>query len=344
MNGSRFSTVTKGGTALIWGQSWTDVFQAFGTVGAVVTALMVALGDYLGNRKALRRQRREKENETASLVSAWVETEYVSAGEGARYDKISKLHIANEGSEPVFDLNVVVGLGPPWRQVGPLSAPVPITTLSSRRERIFDITAGILAHEVGEGFIDFSEPRARISFTDRRGVRWYRDFDGELFEDLSGEEDPSQKIDEQVPFQMGPASLLNPMFVAVGFMDALTKDDAGRADIDPFLDPHASGFSRMSDAEVGELKKSFAGYGLPAHVWYRTDRVAYVRVIRDRDVPEERPTHDGIDLLLLAVLTLTFRKNLGWRIFSIGPTMPNYIYFENGETEESVRSYLDDLE
>lgn len=320
---------------------WTDAFQAIGTVGAVVVALGVAGLDNYRNNKFQREQKQTAKIRTAGLVSAWVETEYIPSKTGTRYDKISHLHVSNEGDEPVFNVAVDVAIGHPPKQIGPVSAPVPIPTLSARRERIFDITSGLLAHELAEGRIYFNEPVAKMNFTDRLGKRWHRDYNGILSEIDPKIKQHRSEIEGNVADQVGTDSLLNPLRVAIAFLEAARGQNEDDIQIARFcLDDQAAGWGNISDQEIKDIFANVANKSIATHVWYRTPRVAYVRIMNETSIPSEVPIHDGTQIEA-DVLTLVFRGNRGWRIFSIGGTTPEWIQFSKNETNSPLRGYLD---
>lgn len=326
----------------MWGASWWDAFQAIGTVGAVILALGIALFDYFMNSKDLRKQRKESWKRTASLVSAWVETEYAPSADGRRYDKRAVLKVANESDEPIYDVAINVAIGPPMRQVGPLSAPVPIATLPPRSTRSWDISVGLLAHETTEGFIDFSEPVARVSFSDPRGTRWHRGFNGKLYEDSGETTKVNSEFSPENELQFGQLSPLNPLFTALLFLNAVRDKDLPNLElIKGTIDSQAQGWKTLSQDDYAKLGEKLKDYSVPVHAWYRTDRVAYIRLIPERDLDRQVSSEDGAEFVA-KILTLVFRPKEGWKVFSLGATSAEWIDFGPGETHKSIRSFLDD--
>ncbi|BAU94329.1 hypothetical protein N24_0067 [Corynebacterium suranareeae] len=327
----------------IFGVPWTDTFQALGTVGAVAVALGIAVVDFFQNTRERRALEAEAKNKTAGLVSAWVETTYEPAPSGKRYDKISHLFISNESDEPVFDVSVDVALENPFRQIGPLSVPVPVPTLPPRRERKFDISSGLLAHDSGNDGknIHLNEPQARISFTDPRGIRWHRNYSGVLSQDSGKLVDTSQAFSKEMPEQIGVSSFINPMSVTLLLLSVAGSTSPDIGTFKKLLDPNASGWNNVSDERLRELVVSLREYSVPAHVWYRTPRVAYVRLIDPSTLPEKMSEDDGVPIKV-ELLTFVFRKSTGWLLFSFGYTPPEWIEFDPDETTSRFRSYLDE--
>jgi hypothetical protein len=124
----------------VWGADWWDAWQAFGTVGAVAIAMLLALYEGVRARRAEKALTSEREQRlqsdrfaTAALVSAWVETQYEPAADGTHYLRRGTLYLANESNEPVFNVHVVVGVGQPVVQIGPLAVPAPLPVVSELR-------------------------------------------------------------------------------------------------------------------------------------------------------------------------------------------------------------------
>lgn len=326
---------------MLWGADWWDAFTALGTVSAVVTAILISLFDSWRNRKALRREREKSQERTATLVSAWVETEYSPADNGTRYDKRTLLKVANESDEPVYNVFVDVALQEPFRQVGPLAVPTPIPTLAPRTLREWDVSPGLLPHEVSAGGYSFREPVARIIFSDPRKQRWQRDYSGVLEKFVSETSKSSSQLDSENDLQIGETSALNPLFVAMVFIASLQEEDGPNFKIlRETLDPLAPGWKKMSEAEWTEFAAEMPQYAMPSHVWYRTPRVAYVRLISEAERLQTEAT--GEAHYPMEILTLVFRGALGWTVFSFGPTSPEWIRFTAGETLQPIKSYLDE--
>lgn len=214
----------------IWGAEWWEAWQAFGTVGATTIAILLALYEGVRARRAVAALASEREQRlrsdrlaTAALVSGWVETQYVPASEGRYYLRRGTLHLSNESNEPVFNVNVVLGIGQPIVQIGPLAVSIPIPVLPPRRHRSWDISLGLLAH--GGGLQIPSEPVAKIYFTDGKEVRWIRDFEGRLREQAAGEMETHPDEEEGLRQLGDPSNTFNPIWTAMAFLNLIRRSD-----------------------------------------------------------------------------------------------------------------------
>lgn len=326
---------------MLWGADWWEALTAIGTVSAVVVAIAISLGDAISNRKALKQERQKADERTATLVSAWVETNYIPSQSGSRYDKISVLKISNESDEPVYDVSVNIALQGPFRQIGPLAVPSPIPTLAPRTVRQWDISAGLLAHDHDESLQTFVEPVARIIFTDPRKQRWQRNYTGVLEKSPKEEQEINTDLTPENELQIGPFSRLNPLVIAMAFLAALKEEkDPNVSSFPGTLDPQADGWKKLTREAWAELRQQAFYYAIPTHVWYRTPRVAYVRLINESQL-DEPFTPEKSGEFTVDIITLVFRGSLGWRVFSFGPTPPEWIEFSPGATHGPFRSYLD---
>src|SRR5699024_5518147 len=141
--------------------------------------------------------------------------------------------------------------------------------------------------------------------------------------------------------QMGSLSRLNPLLIAIAFIEALSNEKTPNISSFPgTLDPYAPRWEQVTKGEWSELAQIASRYSIPSHVWYRTPRVAYVRLISESalDRPFEINAEEGS---AVEVITLVFRGTLGWRVFSFGSTSAEWIEFSPGTTQEPFRSYLD---
>ena len=235
-----------------------------------------------------------------------------------------------------------MALPTPFRQIGPLAVPVPIPTLAPRSVRSWDISPGLIAHEHSEGNMNLSEPLARIEFTDPRQQRWIRDYSGDLEKYSEARSKPNTELTPENELQMGGLSRLNPLIVALAFIEALQKTPDPNVDSFPgTLDPFATSWRELTDEDWAEIAQETSAYALPAHVYYRTPRVAYVRLMSEEALDSLSEQHSG-EYYPNTVITLVFRGELGWRVFSYGPTSPEWIAFKSGETLQPLRSYLDE--
>lgn len=117
---------------MLWGATWWDALSALGTVGAVVVALTLALAERARARRAEKAlvaeradHRASLEENSAGMVSAWVEVTPAPSADGAHYERHAVVHVANESDRPVYNANVCVGIqNEPgrWTPVGPLGA------------------------------------------------------------------------------------------------------------------------------------------------------------------------------------------------------------------------------
>lgn len=318
-----------------WGAKWWDAWQAFGTVGAVAIALLLALYEGVRARRAEKALASEREQRlrsdrlaTASLVSAWVETRYEPSADGRYYLRRGTVHVANESNEPVFDVHVVVGVGQPVVQIGPLAVPTPIPVLPPRRTRSWDVSLGLLAH--GGGLRIPSDPVAKIYFSDAQQVRWNRDFEGRLREQIDAQPEPQPNEDEGAK-QLGEASnTFNPIWTALAFLHLIRREDppVTASELAPFLAEHANGWKGLADSDFQALGQSLAEYGMAAHAWYPAPQVAYVRLVHEED-QEKVPSAAGFVEVRAQIMTLVFYAESGWRVFSVGSgaTEPDWIEF-----------------
>jgi hypothetical protein len=330
----------------LWGAQWWDAVQAIGTLAAVVVALGLAGWEGFRLRAARRELAEVKaaeatrlEEQQASLVSAWIESDFVPSEDGSHYTHEATVHVANEGNEPVYSVHVVIGAGVPVTQLGPLSVPVPIPVLPPRRSRSWNISLPLLATSSAVGLIP-GELVARIDFSDIRGERWHRNFEGVLGR---GADEPGQLFTEDTETgesQLGDLSnAFNPMQVAGAFWAAAISDDPPPVDeIRVTLASTASAWADLDEASWAEMRSSISGYGLAAHVYYPAPRVAYVRLVHEDDQSKE-VAESGFVEVRAQVITLVFLAGQGWRIFSVGggATRPDWIGFPQGSLTRDVR-------
>lgn len=324
---------------MLWGAHWWDALTALGTVSAVAVSVavgLVSLFRALRAESALAAERRQRVDDqrraTAGLVAAWAESTYEPSSDGTHYLRRVTAHLANESSEPVFHVNVVIGYGTPVVQLGPLSIPAEIPVLPARQTRSWDVTAGFLAHSTGNGQIP-SDPVVSASFEDSRGVSWIRQYDGTLAMEPVQQTSP---IDEATGLaQMGPfEGGFNPHTVATAFLASLSTAKSVD-ELKPLLSPTATGWKDITPAGIDELRAELEPFGLAAHVYYPTPRIAYVRLIHDDDIEKLRRGEPG----RASVITLVFLVGVGWRVFSAGGavTEPDWIKFPRRDLLRDVR-------
>jgi hypothetical protein len=319
----------------VWEAKWWDAWQAFGTIGAVAIALTLALYEGVRARraeKALASERKQRLHSdrfaTATLVSAWVETRYEPSADGTHYLRRGTVHVANESNEPVFDVHVVVGVGQPVVQIGPLAVPAPIPVLPPRRHRSWDVSLGLLAY--GGGLRIPSDPVAKMYFSDAQQVRWSRDFEGRLKEQVDGQQEPQPNRDEGEKQLGDPSNTFNPIWTALDFLNLIRREDppVTAPELAPFLAENATGWKGLSNSEFRDLGQSLADYGMAAHAWYPAPQVAYVRLVHEED-QEKVVSAAGYVEVRAQIITLVFYAGSGWRVFSVGSgaTEPDWIEF-----------------
>ncbi|MCQ9385880.1 hypothetical protein NQ038_02150 [Brevibacterium sp. 50QC2O2] len=305
-----------------------DYWTTIGTVGAVVVALVVALCQATVAIVISVRRRIFARRKVASLVSAWLEHSYSPSADGDYYQRSVYLHLANESDEPVFKAEVTCGIetGDGVIRLGPLSAPRVIPVLPPKREFVYDVTMGMLgfgefAHDAFRGLV------AEVVFSDHEGGRWRREFDGKL-EKVKGPIAAAmvEAEDEFSLAQAGPVeNPYNPLAIVFAFTTVANDESIADQQFHEYLVDQAVGWNETPEDELLEIRKILRTANLALHVWYPTPRIAYVRLLDDRDT---RCGARGA-----TVLTLVWRNGVGWTFFGMGPYLPWSIGFEAGELE-----------
>ncbi|MBV1781296.1 hypothetical protein KRR55_19480 [Paeniglutamicibacter sp. ABSL32-1] len=322
----------------VWGADWWDAWQAFGTVGAVTIAIFLALFEGLRARRAEaalaseRKQRKQSDRiSTASLVSAWIETTHEPSADGTHYLRRGTLHLANESNEPVFNVQVLVGIGRPVVQIGPLAVPHSIPVLPSRHHRSWDISLGLLGF--GGGLQLPSDPVAKLAFTDVNEVRWNRDFDGKLGEQSAEGNEPKPDDTEGMRQLGDPTNTFNPIWAALDFHNLIRREEPPitRAELSPLLAEKAHGWDVLDDVMIQSMGKDLDDYGMAAHAWFPAPQVAYIRLVREEETTNPSQGAEAIEIQA-QIITLVFYAGIGWKIFSVGGgvTEPNWIEFPPG--------------
>ncbi|WP_291383055.1 hypothetical protein [Demequina sp.] len=296
---------------------WT-VLTAFGTIGATLVALTLAVRSWIGDRKS-----------TARLVSTWVTDDYQPREHGSSYRRVVQLHISNESNEPVFEAMANVHIGRHQTPLGPLAAPAPIIVLPPRRELVFNISVPLLAHD------DSWQPRATLEFSDSRGHRWLRNLTGELQDLRSGVVRWSKSSQEGDERQLGSQeTLFNPMLVAILFL-RLLRDESAEADaLSLLLAPEAS---RWQGVDWAKLREDLASYQPTSMVDYPASRIARVKLSGDTSLEGKTVEGHGAPLELHKpmFMTLILDPHAGWRVFGIGDHVPpDAIHFEGSLNED----------
>ncbi|TFD27355.1 hypothetical protein E3T27_06255 [Cryobacterium lyxosi] len=294
---------------------WT-ILTAVGTIGATAVAVWLAL---LGLRK--------DRDAVARVVAAWITDDYEPREDGSSYERVVRVHIANQSTEPVFDARLNVVFGRDQTPLGPLSAPTPISVVPPRGELIYDITIPLLAHR------NSWNPRATLYFTDPKDRRWLRNADGKLF-DVSKEKArwsaPEAIPDER---QLGDLSTpMNPMMVAVAFLAGVRDPQFDLEKLQVVLAPEAPGWA---DAEWAHIGSDLARYQPTSMVDYPAPRIARIKLSGNVELEGRSVEGEGLELEDFIFMTLTFAPDRGWRVFGVGASVrPDEILFEEGSLLE----------
>lgn len=312
--------------ALPWTVTWDvwNVLTAVGTVGATLVAVALALRAWVGEK-----------NSTARVVSAWVTDDYRPRDDGRSYQRTAVVHVANEGEQPVFDARVNVVLGRHRTPVGPLSVPMPISVIPPHREFTFDISTALLAHP------NSWNPLATLYFTDPRGRRWLRDADGVLKDVSRSKSGWSKSQDAGDVRQLGNPSLFNPMTIALAFLAGLRDADTNPEDLAVTLAPEAAGWAEVDWAKTRE---QLDHYQPTSMVDYPAPRIARVKLSGDPSLEGRTVEGEGLELADSMFMTLTLHPDRGWRIFSIGDSVPPDAIDFGGTLGEEMSPSRSDLE
>ncbi len=277
----------------------------------------------------------------ASLVASTVDVNPEPSDDASHYIQRASLQIANQSAEPVFNVRVIVAVSDPPVPIGPLAAPAPIPVLPAGHKRTWDITVGLLAHARLASTLGM-HPTTELFFTDSQGERWHRAYDGKLSVASKSKRIEFRDISDGNEAQLGELdNHFNPLPIVLAFLDALTSKGKKPTveDIAPLLSPTANGWEVLTDAAVAEMGEELSAYGLAAHIWYPAPFVAWARLIRDDDarVPVQTGEFRSVDA---KILTLCFLPTIGWRVFGIGPTAPDWIAFPPGSLTDDPRGGL----
>ena len=307
-----------------WNADWDvwAVLTAIGTVGATSVAVWLA---FLG----LKRDR----DAVARVVAAWVTDDYKPRKDGSSYERVVRVHVANQSNEPVFDARLNVAIGRDQTPLGPLSVPTPISVIPPRREFIYDISVPLLAHA------NSWNPRVTLYFTDPKDRRWLRNADGKLI-DVS-KENADWSAPEAIPDerQLGDMSTaMNPMMVAIAFLAGVREPETDGDNLQIVLAPEAPGWANVDWIELG---RNLARYQPTSMVDYPAPRIARVKLSGDRDLEGRTVQGEGLELDDVIFMTLTFAPDRGWRVFGVGASVrPDEILFEGGSLLDDASPYL----
>lgn len=319
--------VEVGECVLLWGACWWDALAALGTVAAVVVSLGLAAGAWTkASREAKRAGVREAESK-ARMVSAWIESEVDPSPGGERYVRHARLLLSNQSEQPVFNVDLKVGLPQSdgsWLMLGSLAAPTPIRVLAPHGIRSWDVTLALMTY--GDYFSELSGDLAvSIGFEDPSGTRWSRDVEQGLRHGGLTEGRSALRAIDPDSAEAGPENPENPIFVVRTFFEALFATD------DPdirliltrdLLDPGAGGWLSLSTDDLATIAEEYSDYGVAISVQYPAPRIAYVRLVRQQDADTRiEPPAKYVDVRF-NVVTLRYRLGHGWRIFSIGRHTP----------------------
>jgi len=295
---------------------------AFGTVGATVVALYLSFDAWRQNKEA-----------TARVVSAWITDTYEPRSDGLSYERTVKMHLANESNEPVFAATPHVQISEGQVDLGPLSAPSPISVIPPRRELVFDISVPLLAHA------NSWHPTVSLVFTDPKERRWIRHSDGTL-ENVTRKKsrwsNSRQKMDERV---RGDDSVLNPMFITEAFLEGLEQEEPTFDIMEPLLAENAA--EGWAELDWAELRQEVNGYRPTSMIDYPAPRIARIKLSGDSSLEGRRVQGHGrgIELAVFVFLTLVFEPARGWRVFGIGNAVrPDQINF-GGSLLEEIQPY-----
>lgn len=295
---------------------------AFGTVGATVVALYLSFDAWRQNKEA-----------TARVVSAWITDTYEPRRDGSSYERTVKMHLANESNEPVFAATPNVQIGEGQVDLGPLSAPSPISVIPPRRELVFDISVPLLAHA------NSWNPTVSLVFNDPKGRRWLRRSDGTL-ENVTRKKsrwsNRRQKMDERV---LGDDNVLNPMFITEAFLEGLQQVDPTFNNMEPLLAKSAA--KEWAEVDWVELRQEVNGYRPTSMIDYPAPRIARIKLSGDPNLEGRRVQGHGrgMKLAVFIFLTLVFEPARGWRVFGIGNAVrPDQINF-GGSLLEEIQPY-----
>lgn len=329
------------------GAPWWDALSSIGTLLAVIVAVGVAITESTRAHRAEKALAYERtlratndRRVVAGLIAASVDLAPEVSDDGSHYVPRAVLRLANESSEPVFNINVVITLGEPPVRIGPLAAPVPLPVLPAQHSRSWDVTLGLMGHTTRVTTLG-AQPNTELYFSDSLGVRWHRSSRGELTEADNTPQAPFDESSADNEAQLGDLeSPFNPMVVALAFLAIAMAADppATSKDLRSFFAPNAPGWQRFTDSELQSLRATLSNYGVASHAWYPAPYVAWVRLIREEDTRADVSTA-GFRSVQAQVLTLCYQPQLGWKVFSIGaPTAPDAIQFPPGTLSGDPRS------
>ena len=300
---------------------WT-ILGTLATTGSTVLALFLAYKSFT-----------KEKTEPARLVSSWVTTTYSPSADGESYHKSTILHIANQGEEPVFDVDINISVGYSRHFVGPLSVPHPLSVIPPRGELVFDLSTPLL------GLVDDHDPKSTMTFTDARGKRWRRNNDGTITDSvLQGRWVTGPETSDLLDIPAGRNALYSPIAVAEYFLAYLLQistenDDSILKSICSYIYPT----SPIDSTEyIIELSKRYSHYAFTSMADFPTPYVAYVKITGDPQLVGKMVSGDG-KLIEVSIITLVFSRKNGWGIYSIGkPVDPGKITFLPNTTNHQV--------
>lgn len=288
-----------------------NCLESVGTIGATFVAL------FGFNLKEIR----EKRWAVAKVVSSWISEENKPNMDGTAYIRTSVIHINNESAEPVYDVTVNTTLDNGKHWLGPLSAPDLIPVLPAHRELQFDITIPMLGHR------HVDTPQVTCTFVDANGEVWERDIDGKLKDCSKVKPHWVDQQDDELPVKEVDINSCNPMAVCLVFLNALKSDSHGEA-VKELISPYAEG---QNNVDWDELKRKYGKCVPTSNVRFPAPQVATILLVADESLQGKKVEGVGLTINVSAVVTLTFSRKNGWRIFHIGNrVLPEEIPFPEG--------------
>ena len=318
--------------------SWAEIFTAVGTLSAAIIALILGFGQRAIAIKAqqdlqnqydedLVRQaqaKAEKKERTSKLISAWVEDEYERQPNG-NFLRKATLKLSNQSDEAVRRVTLGVLLGDV--NIGHLSAPENLALLPSREVLEWDITVALAAYE-----FDYSTSVA-VMFTDSSECRWLRNGAGVISE-ITGKAvthfPVTSSQERNLVVRRGiQDAMVNPLHVVEAFLYEMHNNHQESSWV-IMLDPYAKGWTTPGvQDEIPKLRDAISkNPNLGTFVTYSADNVAYVRLFPEQFVGATSTGDVPIEIPVLWI-SLVFREQIGWKIFSVGErTPPHRILFD----------------
>lgn len=117
------------------------------------------------------------------------------------------------------------------------------------------------------------------------------------------------------------------MAVCLVFLNALKSDSHGEA-VKELISPYAAG---QNNVDWDELKRKYGKCVPTSNVRFPAPQVATILLVADESLQGKKVEGVGLTINVSAVVTLTFSRKNGWRIFHIGDrVLPEEIPFPEG--------------